>query len=98
MVNFGEESDVSHALNDFLNWFYREDSEYTVRWIYDVMSEAVDGAVKGEIDIKHAKRMIEKELESKELAEIAEDLILALRKSVTRGLDDMWNEIEVNHH
>lgn len=98
MADFSRDSKVSHAINDFLNWFYREDSDYTVRWIYDVMSEAVDGAVKGEIDIKHAKRMIIKELESEELAEIAEDLIIALKDSVTKGLDDMWNEIEMNHN
>ena len=98
MADFSHDSEVSHAINEFLNWFYREESDYTVRWIYDVLSEAVDGAVKGEIDIKHAKRMIIKELESKELADIAENLILALKDSVTKGLDDMWNEIEMEHN
>lgn len=94
MVYFNDEDDVAHAVNAFRNWFDREDPDDTLGHYYDVMCKVVDECVKGKREVRDARKVILKEFESKELADIVEDLIYAMKDALDEGLTVFWAKVE----
>lgn len=98
MIDFNKERDVSSAINDFINWFYREDPEDSLVYFYKVIGTVVDECVKGTRDIKDARKIILREFNNKELADIVEDLIYAMKDSIDEGLNVFWAKVESDFH